>query len=608
MTDATRYLPIEDHGIIGDLHTVALVGINGTIDFMCFPRFDSPSVFASLLDADRGGSFSVEAVNETPKYKQIYLPDSNILLTRFLCADGVAEISDFMPVEQVSQAHNLVRRIKVVRGEFRFRVVCDPHFNYGRSRHRTEHQNHTVVFTAEGPNHLALRLRSSVEMKILNGAAVAEFTLSTGQSVPFVLEDVIAGRESAFCGPRCVNDSFKATLNFWRSWLSHSTYKGRWRETVNRSALAMKLLVYAPAGSLVASPTFGLPEHIGGERNWDYRYTWIRDASFTLYAFMRLGFTEEAGAFMKWFEQRCSELEPDGSLQIMYGIDGAHELPEEILHNFEGYKHSTPVRIGNEAYKQLQLDIYGELMDSIYLYDKYAEMISYELWQNVVRLMDWVCKNWQCTDEGIWEVRGGKHEFLFSRFMCWVALDRAIRLALKRSFPAPMPRWRGVRNRIYADIHTNFWDPKQKSFIQYKGSDSVDASTLLMPLAKFISPVDPRWVSTLKTIEKRLVEDSLVHRYCIGEAAPDGVPGKEGTFSMCSFWFVECLSRMGDLQKARFYFEKMLGYANHLQLFSEQIGTQGQGLGNFPQALTHLALISAAYDLDRRLSAARPEK
>ena len=590
---------IENHAIVGDLNTIALVALNGSIDFMCFPRFDSPSIFAALLDADRGGHFSISPELDGARQKQIYLPDSNILLTRFLSADGVVEISDFMPVEEADNSHNLVRRVKCVRGEARVRMVCAPRFNYARSGHRVERDGNNVVFISEGEDKCALRLTSSVPVEIAEGDAVAVFKLRPDESASFVLED--ARLESKCQTDRYVADTFKSTLTYWRDWIGHCRYRGRWREIVNRSALTLKLLVSQPHGSLVAAPTFGLPEVIGGVRNWDYRYTWIRDASFTIYALMRLGYTHEAGAFNKWIEKRCEELNPDGSLQIMYGIDGRHELTEQTFDHLRGYRNSTPVRIGNGAWNQLQLDIHGELMDSVYLYDKWGEPISHDLWFNLVRLIDWVCNNWTLADEGIWEVRGGRQQFLYSRLMCWVAIDRGIRLARKRSFPAPMAKWVENRDAIYNEIFSEFWNEKKQTFVQHKHSSTVDAACLLMPLVKFISPTDRRWLSTLKAIERELVEDSLVHRYRIDHAAPDGLPGKEGTFSMCTFWYSECLARSGDPLQGRFIFEKMLGYANHVGLYAEELGPEGEHLGNFPQAFTHLGLISAAYALDRAL-------
>jgi GH15 family glucan-1,4-alpha-glucosidase len=598
------YQPIENYGIVGDLHTVALVGMDGSIDMMSFPHFDSPAIFAAMLDHRRGGKFQLTPILEGARRKQLYLPDTNILLTRFLSDSGLAEISDFMPVNS-GHSHALVRRAKTVRGEVRFRMVCDPRFDYARAKHKVERLDGQVLFVSEGPDATALRLRTTAPVEIKDGAAVAEFVLRAGETASFIMEEARAGEESPSAAPGFVAESFKETTTFWRSWVRHSRYTGRWRETVHRSALTLKLLTSKTHGSIVAAPTFGLPEELGGERNWDYRYTWIRDASFTLYGLIRLGFTEEAEAFMKWIEQRCDELNPDGSLQIMYGIDGRHELPEETLPHLEGYMKSSPVRIGNGAYGQMQLDIYGELMDSVYLYNKYGEPISFDLWKNLVRLIDWVCNHWRLADEGIWEVRGGQQEFLYSRLMCWVAVDRGVRLALKRSFPAPLDRWIRTRDEIHREIFTEFWHPGRQAFIQHKGSDSTDASSLLMPLVKFVGPTDPKWLSTLEAIEHDLVDDSLVYRYRVDDAASDGLSGDEGTFSMCSFWYVECLSRAGDLEKARFYLNKMLGYANHLGLYSEELGPAGQHLGNFPQAFTHLALISAAYNLDRKLDSCR---
>jgi GH15 family glucan-1,4-alpha-glucosidase len=600
------YQPIEDYGIIGDLHTVALVGKNGSIDFLSFPRFDSPTIFCALLDDERGGRFSIHPrFDDDLTRKQLYLPDTNVLITRFLASAGVGEISDFMPIGIYPYDHprQLVRRVKTVRGTVRYDVTFEPRFDYARAEHKVEVRDGEVLFASSGADGTALRLRTDVPMTITgDGAAIATFDLSAGETASFVLEEAGPGMDSPSAAPDYVSRVFKDTVNFWRSWIGRSRYTGRWRETVNRSALALKLMVSQTHGSLVAAPTFGLPEGIGGERNWDYRYTWIRDASFTLYALIRLGYTDEAGAFMSWIHDRCMDLNPDGSLQIMYGHDGRKTLTEEILPHLEGYRGSSPVRIGNGAYDQLQLDIYGELLDSVYLYNKYGQPIPHDLWVNLVRLVDYVCEHWREPDEGIWEVRGGRQEFLYSRLMCWVAIDRGIRLADRRSLPYPFDAWRRNRDEIYGDIMENFYDPDRESFVQHKGAKTVDASNLLMPMVKFIAPTDPRFVGTLRAMTEDLVDDSLVFRYRVGDAASDGLIGEEGTFNMCSFWFAEAVARSGDVQRARFFFEKMLGYANHLGLYAEELGPCGEHLGNFPQAFTHLGLISAAYAIDRKLS------
>ncbi len=479
-----RYAPIGDYGVIGDLHTVALVGKDGSIDFLCFPSFDSPSVFGALLDADRGGRFQIAPKLDGAVYSQLYLPDTNVLLTRFLSDAGVAELSDFMPVEDAGVAHNLVRRAKTVRGNLRFGMRCEPQFDYARAPHRVERCSETeILFVgAAGGRELALRLRSSVPMQVADGAAVADFTLGSDASASFVLEIAEPNVPSPSAQADYTADAFKSTVNFWRAWIGRSTYKNRWREMVNRSALVLKLLTSKAHGSIIAAPTFGLPEHIGGVRNWDYRYTWIRDSSFTLYGLMRLGYTDEAADFMRWMMARCDELEPDGSLQIMYGIDGRKVTDEEVLTHLDGYMGSRPVRIGNAAHRHLQLDIYGELMDSVYLFDKYGAPIGYDAWMNIVRLVDWVCKHWRQPDESIWEVRGGRQEFLHSRVMCWVAIDRALRLATKRSFPAPLSRWYDERDTIYRDIFDRFWDAHRQGFVQHPGAATFDASALLMPL------------------------------------------------------------------------------------------------------------------------------
>jgi GH15 family glucan-1,4-alpha-glucosidase len=598
------YHPIESYGIIGDLHTVALIAENASIDFMCFPRFDSPTIFAGLLDEHKGGCFKIHPILDQVRHKQLYLPDSNVLVSRFLSEYGVAEVSDFMRVREISEPHTLVRRARTVRGEITFRMLCAPRFDYGRAQHTIERVKDGVIFSSHGPDETSLRLRTTVPVQITERDCTAEFTLSAGDNADFVLEPAALDGKSPSGAQNYVSDSFKSTINYWRRWVARSNYQGRWREMVNRSALTLKLLTSQTYGSMVAGPTFGLPEQIGGVRNWDYRFTWIRDASFALYAFMRLGYTAEASAFMRWLEARIAELEPDGSLQVMYGVDGRHDLPEEILSHLEGYRKSTPVRIGNGAVNQLQLDIYGELMDAVYLYDKYGEPISYDTWLNIMRFIEWVCTHWREKDETIWEFRTDRQEYLYSRLMCWVALDRAIRLAWKRSFPAPIARWHDVRDTIYRDIMDQFWNPAKGAFVQHKGANVLDASCLIMPLMRIVSPVDKRWLSNMRVLEKELLDDSLVYRY----QSADGFTGKEGTFCMCSFWYIECLSRAGDIRQARLLFERMLGYANHLGLFAEELGPSGEHLGNFPQAFTHVALISAAFDLNRRLSAANENR
>jgi GH15 family glucan-1,4-alpha-glucosidase len=607
------YQPIENYGIIGDMHTVALVGMDGSIDWFCYPHFDSPSVFAAILDDNKGGYFKIAATAADVTHKQFYWPETNVLVTRFLSADGVGEITDYMTVTGDGEndryhPHQLFRRVSVIRGEVPFRMECYPAFNYARVEHTVSISSEGACFNSPD---LSLGLASKIPLHYMDNGAVAEFTLGEGETALFLLHEVEAGRACAVClSEEEAMKVFKKTVGFWRRWLSKSTYEGRWREIVQRSALVLKLLTFEPSGTIVAAPTASLPEDIGGERNWDYRYTWIRDAAFTLYGFLRIGFTEEAAQFMNWLEARSHELNPDGSLQIMYGIDGRHKLPEETLDHLEGYKGSSPVRIGNGAYNQLQLDIYGELLDSVYLYNKYGSPISYDLWSYLRRLINYVCDNWHRKDEGIWEVRGGQQHFVYSKLMCWVALDRGLRLADKRSFPAERSRWLKVRDQIYEEIMAKGWSFEKNAFVRSYGSSSLDASNLMMPLVFFLSPTDPRMLQTLDaTLQPPerggLLSNSLVYRYNVEEAS-DGLRGEEGTFNICTFWLVEALTRAGRvdparLDQARLIFEQMLGYANHLGLYAEETGPRGEALGNFPQAFTHLALISAAFNLDRSL-------
>ena len=497
----------------------------------------------------------------------------------------------------------------MVRGVMSFRMECFPAFNYARDEHRVELKERGSCFYSSSG--LSLGLRTHLELCPEGNGVTSEFTLGEGQSEVFVFGGVGPGFgcEGLVSEPEAEELVVK-TVEYWRRWLSKSTYQGRWREMVYRSALALKLLTYAPTGAIVAAPTCSFPEQIGGERNWDYRYTWIRDAALTLYGLLRIGFTEAAAEFMNWLQFRCHELEPDGSLQIMYGIDGQHTLTEETLTHLDGYKGSRPVRVGNGAYNQLQLDIYGELMDSVYLYNKYGSPISYDLWIHLRRLVNWVCDNWHRPDEGIWEVRAQRQHFVYSKLMCWVALDRGLRLADKRSFPADRDRWYKVRDQIYEEIMSKGWNRKRQAFVQHYESDSLDAANLMMPLVFFLSPTDPRNLKTIDAIlrspaEGGLLSNNLVYRYNL-EGTDDGLRGEEGTFNICTFWLVEALTRAGRtdparLEKARLIFEQMLGYANHLGLYAEETGHTGEALGNFPQAFTHLGLISAAFNLDRAL-------
>ncbi len=604
-----RYPPIENHGLIGDLQTAALVSTDGTLDWYCVPRFDSPSVFASLLDPERGGHFSIRPATDDYVSRQLYLPGTAILITRFMTPDGVGEVIDFMPIAGAvaTDRHRLVRLGRVVRGQLRFVVECRPAFDYGRAPHEFDAENRCVTFRS-GSTTLRLSTVAPAEgplvpdsaIEIVDGGVRVEATLSAGQIGGAILESAPDGPARRIDRDE-VQRELEETRDYWRNWVHRSTYKGRWREIVERSAITLKLMTYAPTGALVAAPTAGLPELVGGERNWDYRYTWIRDASFSVYGLLGLGFTDEAAAFMRWLNDRLAESqERDRPLQIMYRVDGQPDLDEEILDHLAGYRGSAPIRIGNGAATQLQLDIFGEALDSVYLADSHALTPDHDGWRHISRVADWVSRHWDQPDEGIWETRGGQQNFTYGRLMSWVALDRAIRMAHRHGRPADVPTWTAARDDIYRQINDLGWSDDRQAFVQHYDTEVLDASLLYMPLVGFVAPSDPRWQSTLRAMDHELVSDSLVYRYD-PSASPDGLRGAEGTFSMCTFWYVDALARSGRLNQARVTFEKMLTYANHLGLYSEEIGPTGEQLGNFPQAFTHLALISAAFNLDRQL-------
>ncbi len=590
--------PIGAHGIIGDMRSAALVNDKGSVDFFCWPEFDSPTIFCSLLDTPEAGIFQLAPDLPDARREQIYLPDTNVLQTRWLSEHAVVEITDLLPIgDDVDALPLLMRRVRVVSGSATFNLRCAVRHDYGRADTQAEMDAKDVTFHATGQP--SIRLASDQALQIDAQAAVAQFTLEHNETAAFMLGGSDDPRFAEGAAELCM----ERTLKYWRGWIGQSNYRGRWREIVNRSALALKLLTSRRHGAILAAATFGLPETPGGERNWDYRYTWIRDASFTVYAFMRLGFVDEANHYMQWLRGRVSDCcGKPMKLNILYAIDGQQELPETELTHLSGHGGAQPVRIGNGAYDQVQLDIFGELMDAVYLVNKYGDAISHEGWRHVGEVVDQVCETWQSEDVGIWEMRGETHHFLHSRLMCWVALDRAIRLASKRSLPAPFARWDNTRQAIYTDIWDNFWDEERGHFVQYKGGTALDGSMLLMPLVRFVSAKDPRWLSTLEAIEKTLVRDGMVYRYRNEDANIDGLSGTEGAFAACSFWYVECLARAGQVEKAHLEFEQLLRYANPLGLYAEEFDSHGRHLGNTPQALTHLALISAASFLDRKLS------
>ncbi|KDQ51558.1 glycoside hydrolase family 15 protein [Jaapia argillacea MUCL 33604] len=688
------YIPIADHALIGNLRTAALISLDGSIESYCIPNFDSPSIFARILDKDKGGHFSI-----TPTVpfttKQNYLPSSNVLQTKFMNEKGVVCVTDFLPRQPRDSSTKpllfwLTRRIEVIRGSVPIRMECAPAFNYSRDSHTTmiipdtsipisPHQK--VLF--QSPS-LSLDLRYVAESLLENVAipevefkeldlskkghkgkgAFVEVTLEEGQAVTFVLRTpptevrkmqipeptMERAQELGISLPALVTGASKLrdpddplltkelvhkllneTNTYWNTWIRGSTYSGAWKEAVHRSALALKLLIFEPTGAVVASPTFSLPEYIGGTRNWDYRASWIRDASFTLYALIRLGFTSEANAYMNFIVDRLKDKNPDGSLQIMYTIHGGKIFPEEELLHLDGHKGSKPVRIGNGAIDHIQLDIYGELMDSIYLCQKFGRPLSYDTWVAVRELVDYVVANYNEPDLSIWsvvsltacqdarkqhlshmnrEVRNRMRHFTYSKIMLWVAIDRGLRLADKRSLPCPNRfKWLEARDDLYEQIMHKAWNAEKQFFAQsYEDLDVLDSAVLIMPLVFFSPASDPRFVSTLKQILKTperggLTSNNLVYRYDTTKT-DDGVGGEEGTFCLCTLWCIEALTRAGEFDKSMLdraitMFEDFVQYTNHVGLCTEEISASGEALGNAVQGFTHVTLISAAFNLSR---------
>ncbi|MFE2475823.1 glycoside hydrolase family 15 protein [Streptomyces sp. NPDC059389] len=600
-----RYPPIADHGLVGDLQTAALVSSRGVVNWFAAPRFDSPSIFAALLDHDKGGYFLLAPEHDEGTWRQLYYPDTAIVVTRFMSPDGVGETVDYMPVLQgrtATDRHTLVRVIRAVRGTVRFSLECRPRFDYARAPHRLDLAERTATFRAPGA---AAYLQATFPLERDGEDVRASITLTAGQAEAAVF--TTGGEGSAAPPPPdrdTITDELWEQVDYWQKWVRRSRYHGRWAEMVYRSAITLKLLTYAPTGAPVAAATMGLPEQVGGERNWDYRYTWVRDGSLSVRALLDLGFVEEATAFTHWLGDRLRAHEGrDGEpLQIMYRVDGDPNLTEEVLEHFEGYRGSYPVRAGNAAMDQLQLDIYGEALYALSEAREIVVQADYRGWKALSRALDWLADSWDRPDEGIWETRGGRQDFTYSRVMCWAAFDRGIKLATEFSRPADTALWTKARDEVLEQVMERGWSDTERSLVQHYGSHVLDASLLLVPRVGFLAPRSPTWLSTLDAMDRVLVSDSLVYRYDPA-ASPDGLRGSEGTFSLCTFLYVDALARAGRLPQARYTFEKMHTYANHVGLFAEEIGPSGEQLGNFPQAFTHLSLIMAATTLNDALDA-----
>ncbi len=632
--EENTYQPINAYGVIGNCHSVVMVAPDGSVDWGCLPDFDSPAIFCRLLDRQQGGYFQIAPTDTSIPGTQQYLDGSNVLQTRFTSIAGEVALTDFMPIETLetqqafpehgytsehkdSSSHTLVRIVECTHGELAITVRLKVTPDYAGVPGSTYLLPGLGAIVDGGGQHVGMAMMSSVPLPLTamsleqepdeeHATLVVQTTLHAGERLTFALgvgESIQAAhtlvrtelRQSDF------DAKLAQTLTCWREWISTCNYAGSHAELVQRSALVLKMMTYAPTGAIVAAPTTSLPEEIGGERNWDYRFTWLRDASFTLYALSVLGFTDEAHAFTHWLQRLSFSNGED--LQIMYGIRGERELAEKVLEHLSGYQNSRPVRIGNGAAHQSQLDVFGEVLDCIHQYrrqgcfERYNEKVEGPLWFLMCAMAEHVCNHWQEPDNGIWEVRDGLHHFVYSKVMCWVALDRVIRAAEQEELEADIDRWRQVRDLIRTDILANGYNPQLGAFTQFYGSTTLDASSLLLPLVGFISPDDPRMRSTVDRILEHLTDErGFVFRY----NSDDGLTGHEGTFTLCSFWLVDNLAMQGRVDEARSLFERLVSYAGRLGLFSEEIeAEQGMALGNYPQAFTHIALINSAHNLRR---------
>jgi GH15 family glucan-1,4-alpha-glucosidase len=580
---------IEDYALIGDTHTAALVGTDGSIDWLCVPRFDDGACFAALLGAPEHGRWLVAPAGDVTRTSRRYRDDTLVLETEFETADGAVRVVDCLPIRE--DVCHVVRLVEGIRGRVAMRMELVVRFDYGATVPWVRSLDGTLTAVA-GPNGLALR--TPVETSGRGLATEARFSVAGGERVPFVLSWYPSHRSPP--DPIDAAMAVRDTEAWWRAWSRRCTYDGPWREAVVRSLITLKALTYAPTGGIVAAPTTSLPERIGGVRNWDYRYCWLRDSTFTLYAFLHGGYREEAGAWRDWL-LRAVAGDPS-QLQILYGIGGERRIPETQADWLPGYEGSTPVRLGNAAIGQLQLDVYGELMDTLQVARRSGLPPEPAAWALQRHLVEFLESSWQEPDEGIWEVRGGRRAFTHSRVMAWVAVDRAIRAVERFELDGPIDRWRRVRDEIHEDVCRHGYDPDRGTFVQSYGSTALDASLLLIPLVGFLPPDDPRVMATIAAVERELMRDGFVLRYSSGDDGVDGLPAGEGAFLPCTCWLADAYSQAGRHDEARRLFERLLAIRNDVGLLSEEYDpASGRMLGNFPQAFSHVALINTASNL-----------
>jgi GH15 family glucan-1,4-alpha-glucosidase len=581
---------IEDYALIGDLQTAALVSRTGSVDWCCFPRFDSGACFAALMGDANNGRWLLAPKTNVERATRRYRHDTLILESVYTTAEGAVRAIDFMPPR--GTAPDIVRIVEGLDGRVPMRSELVIRFDYGRTVPWVRRVDHARVAVA-GPD--ALCFRTEVDVRGEDMRTVAEFELAAGERVPFVLTWFPSHEEipEAIDAEHALSD----TESYWLDWAGKCGHYGDYHDEIHQSLLVLKALTYAPTGGIVAAPTTSLPENIGGVRNWDYRYCWLRDAALTLLAMLNAGYKDEAEAWRNWLLRAVAGDPAD--LQIMYGIAGERRLDEFELGWLSGFAQSRPVRVGNAACKQLQLDVYGEVIDALYQARVDGLPPDDNAWAMILKLLEWLEDGWRHADSGIWEVRGPARHFTHSKVMAWVAFDRAIRFHEEFGRKGPVDRWRALRDEIHGEVLEHGWSKTKRSFTQSYGSDELDASVLLLPLVGFLPPDDERMVSTVDAIRRELTADGLVFRYRVGEhAADDGLPGDEGVFLPCSFWLAQVLALQGHHEAARELFERLLDLRNDVGLLSEEYDPRaGRQLGNFPQAFTHLALVDAAIAL-----------